>query len=164
MKTALKITRNFPISPEELFKYFINKDLVRQWASPKGMSLELPIWDAREGGRYRYEYSSKMGIFECTGHFKEIIPNVKIVSADDEVKAPEGNVIFKDLESTVTFLDTHNSCSVQIVQSGFEHKKSMVQCMEGWEQSLDHLGALIDKKCFHPSYDLRMKQLDSGIL
>jgi uncharacterized protein YndB with AHSA1/START domain len=43
MKTALKITRNFPISPEEPFKYFINKDLVGQWALLKGMSLELPI-------------------------------------------------------------------------------------------------------------------------
>lgn len=83
MKTALKINKNSPISAEELFKYFINKDIVRQWASTNGRSPELPIWDVRDVDRYRYEHSSKWEFLNVAVTLRKLYPNCNYSGASN---------------------------------------------------------------------------------
>lgn len=145
MNKELKIKRSFPLSRTEIFRYFTDPELIEQWAYPDGLSLRIPQFNLRTNGKYRYEHEGRNGKFVCVGKFTEIEPNQKLVMIDERITGPDGNVVFENLGCTQVFRDTRAGSEVEVIQEGFKDEQALNDCRQGWEQSLNHLSALIDR-------------------
>lgn len=106
------------------------------------MTLRLPIFEAKTGGKYRYEHSAKNGTYVAEGYFKEF-NSKNIVQTDLTVRTPDGTIAFENLECSISFIPKADGTEVQILQSGFTNQSDASDCEKGWEQSLNHLDALL---------------------
>lgn len=157
MKDSLHFRQQFPASKGEVFKFFTQPNLLEKWATPKGMTLKIPLLDPKTGGQYRYEHRTADGMYVCTGVFKEFIPEQKLVHLDHVIN-PDGKVIYDQLESTVTFMDNPGGTIVNINVSGFQDQGSMDGCEQGWNESLQNLVELFDHIRARPGQELRSHQ------
>jgi uncharacterized protein YndB with AHSA1/START domain/predicted enzyme related to lactoylglutathione lyase len=137
-------TRFFAVTREKLFNFFTDKNLIEKWAYPDGMILRVPKFEARTDGEYRFEHTNKEGVWVCTGSVKEFIPNQKLVQ-EDTVRGPDGKLMFEKLEAITEFKDVRDGTEVSITQRGFENQDDLDGCKIGWEQSLKHLGTLLQQ-------------------
>lgn len=142
-RDELTVTRFFSTECEDLFRYFTDPVLLEQWCYPEGMTLHIPQLDVRVGGKYRYEHSNDSGVYVCVGHFKELIPNKKIVQVDEIVTNPKGEVTFHNLEGTTEFVNTMRGTEIFLTYKGFSDDQSLRECEEGCIQSLDKLSNIL---------------------
>lgn len=142
----VKFNKFFPLEKERIFNYFAKKDLVEKWQAPSGMTLKLPKFEAREGGAYRYEHTSKDGLYVCEGNFKEFKPGERIVQFDKFIRDPKGDTILENLETTVDFQAKTGGTEVRIRQSGFTNDEQYQMCQEGWDKSFELLTDLVNKE------------------
>jgi len=120
-KKDLVIKRIFPIEKSDLFQFFIRPEYLEKWSAPKGMTLRIPQFEARTGGKYRFEHTNQDGVYICHGYFK-------------------------DLNCITEFFDHPEGAQVMITQTGFLDQNSLNACEDGWNQSLDKLELLINRK------------------
>jgi uncharacterized protein YndB with AHSA1/START domain len=50
----IRITRDFAATPAQLFAAHTDPALFAQWVGPNGTDTEISVWDARDGGEWRY--------------------------------------------------------------------------------------------------------------
>ena len=140
------VTKFFSIDAKRLFDYFTQAELLEKWSAPEGMTLKIPVFEARPGGRYRYEHTSKDGVYVCEGFVKEIIPEKKLVQQDEYIKSPKGEELGKNLECTIDFESMPGGTEVRIETTGFDKKEFADECETGWTQCLDKLSDLISNE------------------
>lgn len=143
MSEQIQLTKFFLIDRETLFNYFVRADLLEKWAAPEGMTLRIPQFEAKIGGRYRYEHTGQDGVYICTGHFREFDPGRKLVQWDELISKPNGEPLYKSLESSIEFNSKLGGTEVKINQRGLPDEKSAKECEMGWSQSFDKLDELI---------------------
>lgn len=146
MEDGFTIKKFLPLEVSEAFKYFTDPKLLEKWAAPDGMSLKLPLFEAKEDGDYRYEHKDKKGVYVCVGYFKEFIPNKKIVQIDESVQEPSGKVIYQNLRCVVEFSEKSRGTEIILSQSGFDDDEGIENCQEGWNQCLTKLAQLISPR------------------
>lgn len=139
---SLEKTIFIPENRHEVFLWWTRPDLIEKWSAPDGMTLVVPEMDAREGGRYRYEHMNEEGRWVCAGQFTEFVEDEHLGMLETVV-GPTGDVLFKDLKTTVDFKDVGNGCEVVMVQTGFESEEAVRECETGWDQCIDKLKTLI---------------------
>jgi uncharacterized protein YndB with AHSA1/START domain len=144
--SEIKFNKFYPLEKERMSKYFSEKALVEKWQAPSGMTLRLPKYEARAGGNYRYEHTSKDGVYVCEGSFKEFKPGERIVQFDKFIRGPKGDNLFENLETSVDFVAKTGGTELRIRQAGFKNEEQANMCQEGWEQSLDLLSELVNKE------------------
>ena len=144
LERKLEKTIFIPEDRHELFKWWTNPELIEQWSAPEGMTLKVPEMEAREGGRYRYEHMNEEGRWVCSGQFTEFVPDEHLATLETVV-GPKGDIMFKDLRSTIDFKDVGNGCEVHLVQVGFDSEEAVNECETGWDQCIDKLKSLIAK-------------------
>jgi uncharacterized protein YndB with AHSA1/START domain/predicted enzyme related to lactoylglutathione lyase len=103
----VKISRILPIKSAELFKFFVEAELLEKWAYPDGFKLKVPQLEARPHGAYLWEHSNEKEHFTCYGHFKEFSPGQRLVMLDETIKDQNGNVLFENQECSFDFRDHH---------------------------------------------------------
>ncbi len=138
----VEVSRTLPLSREKLYPYFIRSALVQQWANPEGMTLSVPYMDAKLGGRYRYEHTSKDGTYAAEGHFEELSPS-RIVQLDEWIKGPDGQLMSEKIRNVITLDDRGDTTDVKVTASGFGDQKMADDCRSGWAQCFDHLEVLL---------------------
>ena len=158
MKNELKLTRSIPAPKDDVFVYWTEPKLLEKWSSPEGMRLKVPHFEARDGGKYRFEHFPGESVYICNGHFEEFIPNEKLVQVDT-IQTPEKGLLFENLHSTITFSEEAGGTRIEVTQSGFPDQKSADECKVSWEQALDKLNELITHRRFRPGQELRMQHL-----
>lgn len=142
----INLTKFFPIEKERLFNYFADKNLVEKWQVPPDMTLKLPKFEAREGGAYRYEHTSKDGLYVCEGNFREFKPGERIVQFDKFIRDPKGNNVFENLQTTVDFESKAGGTEMRIRQSGFKNEEQSQMCRDGWDRSFELLTELVNQE------------------
>lgn len=142
-------------APREIvFKYWTDPVLVEKWATPRDMTLKIPYFDARTGGKYRYEHRGSSGTIICHGRFEEFIPEHKL-STTDHVETLEGMPIFDRIETKVTFMDDMHGTAVMMYQTGFPDEKARSDCELALEEAMTKLVELIENMRFRPGQELR---------
>ncbi|HLT22363.1 MAG TPA: SRPBCC domain-containing protein [Bacteriovoracaceae bacterium] len=145
MSYELKLTRVFNADKADVFNYFTNPALLECWSYPDGFELKVPYFENNLGGKYRYEHRDEKGdLYVCTGHFKDYETNKKLVSVE-EVTNPQGEIVFKDLESEILFRDDPRGCRLEVVQKGFMKERDVEDCRVGWEQCFNRLDSLFQQ-------------------
>lgn len=51
---VIRITRDFAATPEQLLLAHTDPELFAGWVGPDGMETEILVWDARDGGEWRF--------------------------------------------------------------------------------------------------------------
>lgn len=138
MMDGFTVIKSFEASPEKVFKYFTQANLIEKWSYPHDMTLEVPLFEAKVGGHYRYEHTNQKGVFACTGYIKEFIPNQRLVQIDT-VLDPTGRMIFDRLECVTEFKKSLDGTEVSVSQSGFPDEESLRDCEASWVQCLKNL-------------------------
>jgi uncharacterized protein YndB with AHSA1/START domain len=74
---SVEIRRLLPASPEEVFRWWTQADLLAQWMSPVG-SVEAVV-DLRVGGRFRIVMSGGGMTIDHSGEYLEVDPPKRVV-------------------------------------------------------------------------------------
>jgi uncharacterized protein YndB with AHSA1/START domain len=133
----------FPAQRAEVFNFFTNPRMLEKWACPDNMELKIPYFEPKEGGRYRFEHTTKDGgVFTCVGSFITFDPLIKIDQIES-VYGPDGKPQFENIQCTVDFLDVNGGTEIILNHRGFKDERSMNMCEMGWNQTLEKLHRLI---------------------
>jgi uncharacterized protein YndB with AHSA1/START domain len=86
-KRDLRVTREFDLPVELLFKAFADAEIVAQWMGTKVVKLE-----SKKHGSYQFETSDAQGkaVFRANGVIHEFTPNLKITRTFEMENAPFG--------------------------------------------------------------------------
>ena len=50
----IRMTRDFAATPAQLMRAHLDPELFARWVGPNQMDTEIVVWDARDGGEWRY--------------------------------------------------------------------------------------------------------------
>jgi len=91
-KQDLKITREFDLPVELLFKAHAEPGLVEQWMSNPYATAKAVKFEGKKHGSYQLESTNANGdvVFKSNGVFHEFIPNKKITRTFEMENAPLG--------------------------------------------------------------------------
>jgi len=79
--TQILATRRFAAPPEAVYRAHTEPELIQRWLlGPEGWTMPVCIYEARPGGKFRYEWAheTRPG-FYITGEILELQPYVRIV-------------------------------------------------------------------------------------
>ena len=147
MKTSMEveISRLFPIKNTELFKFFVEAELLEKWAYPDGFTLKIPQLEARPNGAYLWEHANDKGRFTSYGHFKEFSPGRKLVMLDETIKDQAGKVLYENQECSFSFKDHDEGTELTLQHKGFNNQKDRDECEQSWNQCLGRLEGLLTR-------------------
>jgi uncharacterized protein YndB with AHSA1/START domain len=78
--TVVRLERIIPAAPHQVYRAWLNPDLLRRWLAPGGLEVKRAEVDERVGGHYRVwqaDSGSDVGGFEC--ELLELVPDQRIV-------------------------------------------------------------------------------------
>jgi uncharacterized protein YndB with AHSA1/START domain len=110
---AIRMTRDFQATPEQLFRAHTDKDLFARWIGPDGMHTDIATWDARTGGSWAYTAGRGEDSYGFHGCFHEVRTDriVQTFTFDGE---PDGvaleTLTFEDLGDGRTRLHALSLC------------------------------------------------------
>ena len=139
---AIRMSRDFAATPEQLFRAHTDPELFARWCGPDGMVNEIVRWDASTGGAWRYVARRDGKEFGFHGCFHEVRPD-RIVQTFTWEGEPDGvaleTLTFEDLGGGRTRLHAFSLCD------SFEGRDAMLRSgmAEGVEQGYAKLEGLL---------------------
>jgi uncharacterized protein YndB with AHSA1/START domain len=80
-RPAVRLQRNIPAPPEQVYRAWLEPDLLRRWLAPASLEVTRAEVDERVGGRYRIWQANAAGEvgggFEC--EILELVPAERLV-------------------------------------------------------------------------------------
>jgi uncharacterized protein YndB with AHSA1/START domain len=148
---ALTIIREFEAPRELVFKAHVDPVLYAQWLGPRSHTMQMDVFEPRDGGRYRYHTEAEGQEVGFSGVFHEVTAPERIISTWEFEGLPErGHIeltrlLFEDLpggRSRLTSYSIYFSVEDRdgAMQSGME-----VGVVEGYERLDEVLVELREK-------------------
>jgi uncharacterized protein YndB with AHSA1/START domain len=108
---VIRMTREFPGTPEQLFRAHTDPELFAQWIGPSSLDTRIEEWDARSGGSWRFVSTRDGEEHAFRGCFHEVRPD-RIVQTFTYEGDPDGVALetlwFEDLGNGRTRLRTQS--------------------------------------------------------
>jgi uncharacterized protein YndB with AHSA1/START domain len=138
---ALRITRWYDATPDEVFRAFTDPDLLRQWWGPRGFIFEQLDFPAAEGRPYSVRLRSPDGTsFAHEGVFLQVdAPRALAYSW----RWTEGPLDRAETLVQLTFVPERQGVTVSLCHSRFANQDECDKHV-GWVQSFDQLGVLLE--------------------
>jgi uncharacterized protein YndB with AHSA1/START domain len=152
LRTAVQLQRTIPAPPEQVYRAWLEPDLLRRWLAPAGLEVTRAEVDERVGGHYgiwQAGSEGEVGGFEC--ELLELVPNERIVWRWGFVGADRLAGPTYDSLLTVTLAEAPNGATeLTLVHERLEElREAMPDIAEdvgpGWEMALDKLAALAEE-------------------
>lgn len=120
---AIRITRDFRATPTQLLAAHTDPTVFARWVGPNGMDTEIVVWDARDGGEWRYVARRDGEEYAFRGCFHEVNEQ-RIVQTFTFEGYPQGvaleTLTFEDLGDGYTRLHAQSLCD------SFEERDGML--------------------------------------
>lgn len=120
---AIRITRDFRATPAQLLAAHTDPTVFARWVGPNGMDTEIVVWDARDGGEWRYVARRDGEEYAFRGCFHEV-NDQRIVQTFTFEGYPQGvaleTLTFEDLGDGYTRLHAQSLCD------SFEERDGML--------------------------------------
>lgn len=85
------ITGEFDAPRGLAFKAFTDAGLYAQWIGPRGLSTRIEMFEAWDGGRWKYTQKDKDGNeFRFHGNFREVSPPERIIGPSSMISSRKG--------------------------------------------------------------------------
>jgi uncharacterized protein YndB with AHSA1/START domain len=141
---TLKLERLIAAPPERVFAAWTQPELLNQWSSPPGISIEGGDLDLRVGGVWRVVMRAEDGSTrEAFGTYREIVPPTRLVYTH---AWHVGGGTTPVTALTVEFRREGTSTRLLLTQTGFESPESRDGHRIGWSSSIDNLDKLFAGK------------------
>jgi uncharacterized protein YndB with AHSA1/START domain len=114
----IRITRDFAATPAQLFAAHTDPALFAQWIGPDGMEAKVTVWDARDGGEWRFVQEHEGETYAFRGCFHQVDER-RIVQTFTWEAEPDGVAL-----ETLTFEDLGDGRTRL-------HAQSLVDSLEG---------------------------------
>jgi len=142
--TEIRTERIFDATPEVIFEFWTDPDLLAQWVGPERLEMTVQEYDVRPGGKYRYvhkdpETGSEYVFF---GEFLEIEAPRKLSQTFNFVMEPQPPPSIDRLE----LIPLENGRTRLVTLTTFESKEyrdGMIQ--SGMEKGMDEGYAKLDR-------------------
>jgi uncharacterized protein YndB with AHSA1/START domain len=140
---TLKLDRLIAAPPERVFAAWTEPELLSQWSSPPGISIEGGDIDLRVGGHWRVTMRGADGSTrEAFGTYREIVPPCRLVYTHAwHLDGAPGRTTPETL-LTIEFQPEGSATRLKLTQTGFESVESRDGHRGGWSGSIDNLVAL----------------------
>src|SRR6185369_3330640 len=80
-KQELFIIREFDAPRELVFRAHVDPEIFVKWIGPRDMTMEIDIFESRNGGTYRYINRDKEGnVYAFRGVNHEVLPPERIIN------------------------------------------------------------------------------------
>lgn len=143
MKTnTIRLHRVLRVTPERLFRAFLDADALVKWLPPNGFTAKVHSLDAKVNGKYKMSFTNfttgKSHSFG--GTYIEIVPHEKIRYTDkfDDPNLPG------EMMTIITLKKVARGTELNIVQEGVPSIIPSEDCYLGWQDSLKLLAQLVE--------------------
>jgi uncharacterized protein YndB with AHSA1/START domain len=151
--SSTRISRVVKAPRARVYRALLDAHAVAVWMVPDGMTSQVHVFDAREGGAFRisltYDTPTATGKTSAHtdthhGHFSKLITNEQVV---ETVEFETADLAMRG-EMTITFSlrDVDGGTEVLAVHDGLPPGLSRVDNETGWRMSLDKLAALVEAR------------------
>jgi len=140
-KPSLTLTREYPAPPERVWRAWTDAKAVKQWWGPTpGEPVSVAELDVCVGGRFRICFGGEdVNMHECTGVYKEVVPNRKLVFTWSWPRTtPERESLV-----TITFQAKGRGTELVFKHERFFDEKVRDDHKRGWTGVLDKLGEFL---------------------
>lgn len=139
---TVRLHRVLRAKPEKVYRAFVDAEALARWLPPNGFTCQVDHLDAQVGGTFRMafrNFSTGNG-HSFGGAYLELVPNERIRYTDkfDDPNLPG------EMVTTVTLSAVACGAEVNILQEGIPEVIPTEFCYLGWQESLDHLGRLVE--------------------
>jgi uncharacterized protein YndB with AHSA1/START domain len=138
---VLEMERLIPASPERLFEYWTEPELVAKWFGPGDFDVSNSQLDLRPGGKWCTTIRSPEGkLRTVSGVYSAIDPPRRLVFtwAWDDDNGLRGH----ETQVTVTLEPTPGGTRLRLVQEDFQNREVRDRHNGGWSSSLSKLQRL----------------------
>lgn len=139
---AIRITREFDATPNQVFRAHTDPDLVKQWMGPRELEMTVDHWDCRDGGSYRFIHTTDGEEYGFRGCFHLVRPSEMIVQTFTFEGDPDGVALERmqlvDLGDGRTRLEATSLVETFEARDAFLASGMETGVTEGYEQ-LDEL-------------------------
>ena len=139
---TIRLHRVLAAKPEKVYRAFTTPDAMARWLPPNGFTCTVHQMDAKVGGTYRMSFTnfSSGRSHAFGGKYLELVPG-ELIRYTDRFEDPK---LPGDMTTTVTLKPVSVGTEVVIVQEGVPAAIPLEACYLGWQQSLNHLAALVE--------------------
>ena len=121
-KQDLKITREFDLPLELLFKAYVEPEIIEQWMGTKVLKLE-----SKRHGSYQFETSDANGnvVFKAHGAIHDCIPNKRIVRTFEMEDAPFG--VQLEVYEFESLTDGSSKLNMHVIYESVEQRDQLMR-------------------------------------
>jgi uncharacterized protein YndB with AHSA1/START domain len=139
---TVRLHRVLRARPEKVYRAFLDAEAVARWLPPNGFTCKVDQLDAKAGGKFRMSFRnfSTGNVHSFGGTYLDLTPGERIRHTDkfDDANLPG------DMVTTITMRAVSCGTELNIVQEGIPEVIPPELCYLGWQESLDHLGRLVE--------------------
>jgi uncharacterized protein YndB with AHSA1/START domain len=139
--TILIIKRVFDAPPDAVFDAWLDREVFQSWIGPEGVKCDVPLLEARVGGRYRIDMNMSDGRnIPVGGEFRVIEKPSRLVFT----WGWEGDPARTSLV-TLTFHEANGKTEFALKHEGFTAKQDRDAHERGWNPPLNKLAAYLER-------------------
>ena len=142
MPSTIRLHRVLRVTPERVYRAFVDADAMVKWLPPHGFTGKVHQMDARVGGTYKMSFKNfnTGNSHSFGGKFLELVPNERLRYTDafDDPNLPG------EMQTTVTLRAVSVGTELNIEQSGLPAVIPVEACYLGWQESLALLAKLVE--------------------
>lgn len=141
MPSTIRLHRVLPVSPEKVFRAFVEPDAIAAWIPPYGFLCTVHELEPKAGGRHRMSFRNFTtgDSHSFGGEYLEFASGERLVYTDrfDDPNMPG------EMRVTVDFKAVVVGTEMTVVQEGIPDMIPPAACYLGWQDSLDKLTRLV---------------------
>lgn len=146
---VVRLERTIPASPHQVYRAWLDPDVLRRWLAPRGLDVKGVEIDERAGGRFRVWHAESgvdVGGFEC--EIVELAPDQRIVFRWGFVGPERTAGPVYDSLLTITLQEAPGGTVLTLVHERLEDLAASMPHVArnvelGWKQALEKLWALM---------------------
>jgi uncharacterized protein YndB with AHSA1/START domain len=135
----------------DVYRALLDPDAIAQWRVPAGMSSQVHVFDAREGGSFRVSltYDAPTGTGKSAqqtdtyhGHFVTLVPDEQVVEVFEFETGDPG--LRGEMTMTTTLTDADGGTDVVIVHEQIPDSVPPADNETGTRMALENLARLVE--------------------
>ena len=151
-QTTVRLERTIPAPPHQVYRAWLEPDLLRRWLAPGGLEVKRVEIDERLGGHYRVwqtDAGADVGGFDC--ELLELVPDQRLVFRWGFVGPERNDGPVYDSLLTITLHEAPGASTIlTLVHERLEELATAMphvaeQVGPGWDMVLDRLAAVIEE-------------------
>ncbi|MBO9597268.1 MAG: SRPBCC family protein [Cohnella sp.] len=145
-KQVIEIEREFEAPRELVFEAFTDAELFAQWMGPKDLTMDLQLFEARDGGAWRYvSKAPNGGEFAFCGVFHEVSAPERIVQTFEFLGLPERGHVTLETATFEALPGDRTRVKMESVFRSVADRDGMLQSgmEQGMNESIGRLAELL---------------------